>query len=46
MRPQGVWGFAAGLMVGSLLVAAAASFGSAGAQEIPACETVYASVTR
>jgi hypothetical protein len=46
MRPQGVWGFAAGLMVGSLLVAAAASFGSADAQEIPACETVYASVTR
>ena len=39
MRPQGYWGFAAGLTVGSLAIAIAAAFGSAEAQQLPACET-------
>jgi hypothetical protein len=44
MRPQAYWGFAAGLTVGSLAIAIAATFGSAEAQQLPACETpVYAS---
>ena len=40
MRPQGYWGFAAGLTVGSLAIAIAAAFGSAEAQQLPACESV------
>jgi hypothetical protein len=45
MRPQAYWGFAVGLTVGSLAIAAAAAFGSAEAQHLPACETpVYASL--
>ena len=40
MRPQGYWGFAAGLTVGSLAIAIAAALGSAEAQHLPACETV------
>jgi|GEM_PF-3138677 len=44
MRPQAYWGFGAGLTVGSLAIAIAAAFGSAEAQQLPACETpVYAS---
>ena len=39
MRPQGYWGFAAGLSIGSLAIAALAFFGSAQAQQLPACET-------
>lgn len=36
-----MWGFAAGIMVGSLTIAAAATFATAGAQQLPACETVH-----
>ena len=44
MRPSTVWGFAAGLSVGSLAIATVAFFGSAEAQYLPACETpVYVS---
>jgi len=47
MRPQGYWGFALGLTVGSLAIAIAAALGSAEAQQLPACETpVYASWLR
>jgi len=47
MRPQAYWGFAAGLTVGSLAIAAAATFGSAAEQHLPACETVtFAGVTQ
>ena len=46
MRPQAWWGVAAGLAVGSLAIAAVATFGSAEAQYLPACETpVYVSWT-
>ena len=34
-----MWGFAAGLAIGSLAIAAAATFGSVDAQQLPACET-------
>ena len=34
-----MWAFAAGLAIGSLAIAAAATFGSAEAQQLPACET-------
>jgi hypothetical protein len=45
MRPQGYWGFAAGLTVGSLAIAIAAALGSAEAQHLPACETpIFASL--
>jgi hypothetical protein len=40
MRPQSWWAFAAGLSIGSLAIAAAATFGSAAEQHLPACETV------
>ena len=44
MRPQSLWAFAAGLTIGSLTIAAAAAFGSAEAQQIPACDSpVYVS---
>ena len=39
MRPQAYWGFALGLTVGSLAIAAAATFGSGAAEHLPACET-------
>jgi len=45
MRPQAWWGFAAGLAVGSLAIAFAATFGSAEAKQLPACESItFASV--
>lgn len=34
-----MWAFAAGLMVGSLAIAAAATFGTQEAEQLPACET-------
>lgn len=40
MRPQSWWAFAAGLSIGSLAIALAATFGSAAEQHLPACETV------
>jgi hypothetical protein len=40
MRPSTMWGFAVGLMVGSLSIATAAMFSTAGAEQLPACETV------
>jgi hypothetical protein len=47
MRPQSWWAFAAGLSIGSLAIAAAATFGSAAEQHLPACEVVtFASVTQ
>ena len=39
IRTSTVWGFAAGLSVGSLLIAAAATFGTAHSEELPACQT-------
>jgi hypothetical protein len=45
MRPQAWWAFAGGLAIGSLAIAAAATFGSAEAQQLPACETItFASI--
>ena len=44
MRPQSWWAFAAGLSIGALTIAAAATFGSGAAEYLPACETpVYVS---
>jgi hypothetical protein len=40
MRPQPWWAFAVGLTLGSLAIAAAATFGSAEAQQLPACESI------
>ena len=46
MRPQALWAFAAGLTIGSLAIAAAATFGSAEAQQLPACESVVIASAR
>ena len=48
LRPATVWAFAAGLTIGSLGIAAAATFGTAGADYLPACQTpaVHYAVTR
>lgn len=40
MRPQSWWAFAAGLTVGSVAIALAATFGSAAEQHLPACESI------
>ena len=48
IRPATVWAFAAGLTIGSLGIAAAATFGTAGATHLPDCQTpaVHYAVTR
>ena len=38
MRPSTMWGFAVGLMVGSLSIAVVATIGLSQAGTIPACE--------
>lgn len=44
IRPPIVWGFAAGLSVGSLAIAAVAYFGAAADESLPECATpVYVS---
>ena len=44
MRPQGYWGFAAGLAVGSLLITATAVLTSPAEDHPPRCETpIYVS---
>lgn len=40
MRPQSWWAFTAGLTIGSLAIAAAATFGNADAQQLPACQHI------
>lgn len=40
LRTTTVWAFAAGIMVGSLSIATAAMFATAGAAQLPACETI------
>lgn len=39
MRPATVWAFAAGLTIGSLGIAAAATFSTGAAEHLPACQT-------
>lgn len=39
IRPFTIWAFAAGLAVGSIGIAAAATFGTAHSQQLPACQT-------
>ena len=41
IRPSTLWSFALGLTVGSLGIAAAATFGTAGAEQLPACATLH-----
>lgn len=46
LRPPTVIAFAAGITIGSLAIAAAATFGSSASVEMPSCSTVtYAAVT-
>lgn len=47
MRPQGLWGFAAGLLVGSALITAAAMMSSPAQGHPPRCETpIFVSLIR
>lgn len=45
LRTTTVWAFAAGLTLGSLSIAAADAIGSAGAEQIPSCESVISHVS-
>lgn len=40
LRPSTVWAFASGLTLGSLAIAAAATFATAADEQLPACATV------
>lgn len=40
LRPPAVIAFAAGVTLGSLTIAAAATFGAGAAQELPSCQSV------
>ena len=45
LRTATVIAFAAGLALGSLLIAAAATFTGAGAEQLPPCETIQVDYT-
>jgi len=45
LRPSTIWSFAAGLTIGSLGIAAAATFGTSAADQLPACASLHIEYT-